>query len=81
MVYQNFFALLILLAIAVIVTAAKVILKKEKPRPPLSLSSDLVFGYVGAWLGTPVFGRWVEGISYQNVSIIPALLGAMPYWS
>jgi uncharacterized membrane protein YeaQ/YmgE (transglycosylase-associated protein family) len=54
-----------------------VILKQEKPRRYLSLSSDLVLGYVGAWLGTPVFGRWVEGISYQNVSIIPALLGAI----
>lgn len=76
MLYQNFFTFLILLAVAVVVTAAKVLALKEKPRP-LELGSDLVLGYVGAWLGSPVFGRWVEGISYQNVSIIPALLGAI----
>jgi uncharacterized membrane protein YeaQ/YmgE (transglycosylase-associated protein family) len=76
MVYQDFFTFLILLAVAVVVTAAKVLLMRTRPRP-LELGGDLVLGYVGAWLGSPVFGRWFGGISYQNVFIIPALLGAV----
>jgi uncharacterized membrane protein YeaQ/YmgE (transglycosylase-associated protein family) len=76
MVYQNFFNFLILLAVTVVVTAAKVVLGKEKPKP-FDLSVDLVFCYFGAWVGTAVFGRWFEGIAYQDISIIPALLGAI----
>ena len=35
----------------------------------------LVVGWIGAWLGSPVFGHWLW--KYENVYIIPAVLGAI----
>ncbi len=34
-----------------------------------------VAGWVGAWLGTPVLGRWFPGVVISHVYIIPALIG------
>lgn len=31
---------------------------------------------VGTWLGSPVFGHCFAGLSYGEVYIIPAILGA-----
>lgn len=44
---------------------------------PWSFCSKVVVGYIGAWLGTPVFGKWWDGISYGDVFIIPAILGSL----
>jgi uncharacterized membrane protein YeaQ/YmgE (transglycosylase-associated protein family) len=33
-----------------------------------------IVGWIGAWLGSPVFGYW--GIHVENIYIIPAVLGA-----
>jgi uncharacterized membrane protein YeaQ/YmgE (transglycosylase-associated protein family) len=33
-----------------------------------------IFGWIGAWLGTPIFGHWTGAVGYAY--IIPALLGA-----
>ncbi len=41
-----------------------------------SFCSKIVVGWVGAWLGTPVLGHWFAGVQYQNVYIIPAVIGA-----
>jgi uncharacterized membrane protein YeaQ/YmgE (transglycosylase-associated protein family) len=43
-----------------------------------SFGSKVVVGWVGAWLGSPVFGHWpgVANLSYGNVYYIPAILGA-----
>lgn len=41
-----------------------------------SFASKVVVGWFGAWLGTPVFGRWFPGINYNDVYFIPAVLGA-----
>jgi uncharacterized membrane protein YeaQ/YmgE (transglycosylase-associated protein family) len=38
--------------------------------------SKVVVGWVGAWLGSPVFGHWLPGLQYQNIYYIPAILGA-----
>ena len=35
-----------------------------------------IAGWVGAWIGSPVFGHWFEVIKYQNIYLLPALLGA-----
>jgi uncharacterized membrane protein YeaQ/YmgE (transglycosylase-associated protein family) len=35
----------------------------------------LIIGWLGAWLGSPVFGNWSWKI--ENVYIIPAILGAV----
>ena len=36
---------------------------------------SLVVGWVGAWLGSPVLGHWLW--KYENVYIVPAVLGAI----
>ena len=36
----------------------------------------LIAGWVGAWLGSPVFGHWFAHFELASVYIIPALLGA-----
>jgi uncharacterized membrane protein YeaQ/YmgE (transglycosylase-associated protein family) len=41
-----------------------------------SFASKVVVGWFGAWLGTPVFGRWFPGLNYNDVYFIPAILGA-----
>ena len=38
--------------------------------------SKVVVGWFGAWLGTPIFGRWFPGIEVNGIYIIPAILGA-----
>jgi len=35
----------------------------------------LIIGWLGAWLGSPVFGHWLWKV--ENVYIVPALLGAI----
>ena|SRR5919106_2196410 len=42
-----------------------------------SYASKVVVGWFGAWLGTPVFGRWFPGLNYDGVYYIPAILGAL----
>lgn len=75
---MNFLSFLILAAISVVVVAVKslVTLRRETRDVP-ELLSDLVMGWIGAWLGSPVFGYWFEGVSYQQIFIIPAFLGAI----
>ncbi|MEM3018443.1 MAG: hypothetical protein QXO25_06150, partial [Candidatus Bathyarchaeia archaeon] len=41
-----------------------------------SYLSKVVVGWIGAWLGSPVFGHWFGGLAYGEVYIIPAVLGA-----
>lgn len=35
----------------------------------------LIVGWIGAWLGSPVFGHWLWRI--ENVYVVPAILGAI----
>lgn len=42
-----------------------------------SYLSKIIVGWIGAWLGTPVFGYWFEGIAYGEVYFIPAILGSI----
>lgn len=41
-----------------------------------SFIGKVVIGWVGAWLGSPVLGHWWEGVNYQNIYFIPAILGS-----
>ena len=41
-----------------------------------SLISKVIMGWLGAWLGSPVFGHWWEGLNYGQVYIVPAILGS-----
>jgi uncharacterized membrane protein YeaQ/YmgE (transglycosylase-associated protein family) len=40
-----------------------------------ALVGKLIVGWIGAWLGSPVFGHWLWKV--QNVYIVPAILGAI----
>jgi uncharacterized membrane protein YeaQ/YmgE (transglycosylase-associated protein family) len=42
-----------------------------------SYLSKVVIGWVGARLGTPVFGRWWAGLNYEEVYLVPAILGCL----
>ncbi|MDP6603046.1 MAG: hypothetical protein QGG17_02490 [Rhodospirillales bacterium] len=42
-----------------------------------SFCSKVVVGYIGAWLGTPVIGRWWEGVNVGEVFLVPAILGSI----
>ena len=73
-----FLSFLSLLIISVVVSAILHYGVKYYVTPgPWSFCSKVVVGYIGAWLGTPVFGKWWDGISYGDVFIIPAILGSL----
>lgn len=42
-----------------------------------SYLSKVVIGWFGAWLGSPVFGHWWEGLNYEQVYYVPAILGSL----
>lgn len=44
-----------------------------------SFTSKIIVGYIGAWLGSPVFGNWPHKfpqLHYGEIWFIPAILGA-----
>jgi uncharacterized membrane protein YeaQ/YmgE (transglycosylase-associated protein family) len=38
-------------------------------------AANILVGWVGAWLGSPVFGHWFKALSADGVYFIPAILG------
>ncbi len=42
-----------------------------------SYLSKILIGWIGAWLGSPVFGHWFEALKIGQVYIIPAILGCL----
>ena len=68
---------LILLAISVVISAVMHFGFKYYLRPGLnSFVSKVIIGWVGAWLGSPVFGQWCGLLSYKEVFVVPAILGS-----
>jgi uncharacterized membrane protein YeaQ/YmgE (transglycosylase-associated protein family) len=75
---MNFLSFLILLVISVVVSGILHFVFKYYVLPGFwSYVSKVVIGWVGAWLGTPVFGQWWAGINYEGIYIIPAILGSI----
>ena len=78
MIGMSFMSFLILLIISVAVSAILHYVLKFYIRPGLiSFFSKVIFGWIGAWLGSPVLGNWFDGLVYENVYIIPAILGSL----
>jgi uncharacterized membrane protein YeaQ/YmgE (transglycosylase-associated protein family) len=78
MIGMDFISFLILLVISAVVSAVLHYVVKFYIRPGLvSFFSKVIFGWIGAWLGTPVFGRWFNGVCYEDIFIIPAILGSL----
>ncbi|MFA3783263.1 GlsB/YeaQ/YmgE family stress response membrane protein [Melioribacteraceae bacterium 4301-Me] len=78
MIGMSFISFLILLVISIVVSAILHFAFNYYVRPGVnSFISKIIFGWIGAWLGTPVFGKWFEGLNYEEVYIIPAILGSI----
>ncbi len=74
---MDFMSFVILLIISAAVSAfLHFVLEYYVTPGPWSFGSKVVVGWFGAWLGTPVFGRWFAGFNYNDVYFIPAILGA-----
>ncbi len=77
MLGMDFQSFLILLIISIVVCAILHYGCKYYATPGLwSFCSKVVVGYIGAWLGTPVFGNWFSGLNIGAVYYIPAILGS-----
>jgi uncharacterized membrane protein YeaQ/YmgE (transglycosylase-associated protein family) len=80
MIGLSFGSFLILLVISIVVSAVLHYVCKYYVRPGFnSFISKVIFGWIGAWLGSPVFGYWFYGVQYQEVYIIPAILGSLAF--
>ena len=77
MIGMDFVSFVILLIISIVVTLVLHYGLKFYVIPGFwSFISKVIIGWIGAWLGTPVFGKWFVGLNYNEVYIIPAILGA-----
>ena len=77
MIGMSFFSFLALLLVSVIVSAILHYGFKYYVTPgPWSFCSKVIVGWIGAWFGSPVFGRWFAGLQYEEVYFIPAILGS-----
>jgi uncharacterized membrane protein YeaQ/YmgE (transglycosylase-associated protein family) len=77
MIGMNFFSFLTLLVISVVVSVVLHYWVKLRVRTGfVSFLGTVVWGWIGAWLGSPVFGYWFPGWSCEGVYIIPAILGS-----
>ena len=75
---MNFISFIILLGISLVVSVIMHFVFKYYVRPGWnSFVSKVIFGWIGAWLGSPVFGHWFDAVKYENVYIIPAILGSI----
>jgi len=80
MIGMNFISFIILLVISIVISAVLHFVFKYYVRPGWnSFFSKVIFGWIGAWLGSPVFGYWFEGVQYEKVYIIPAILGSLAF--
>lgn len=78
MIGMDFISFVILLAISVVVSAILHFGFKYYVIPGIvSFFSKVIVGWFGAWLGSPVFGRWWDGVNYKEVYIVPAILGSL----
>ena len=77
MIGMGFIEFLILLVISIIVSAILHYGIDYHILPGFgSYISKVIIGWIGAWLGSPVFGYWFEGVAYGEVYIVPAVLGS-----
>jgi len=80
MIGMNFVSFLILLVISIVVSGVLHFAVKFYITPGWrSYASKVFIGWIGAWLGSPVFGYWPHPLSlnYHEVWIVPAILGAL----
>lgn len=76
MINIGFLPFLYLLIISIVISLILYYVPKIKVKLTGGYPVSLIFGYLGAWVGTPVFGKWAFG-TCGEISIIPAILGAI----
>ena len=75
---MTFTGFIVLLVISLVVSAVlHYVLKLYIRRDLQSFVAKVVWSYVGAWLGGPLFGNWFAEVAYGGVAIIPAALGSV----
>ena len=78
MIGMDFISFIILLVVSIIVSGVLHFALKFYIIPGWwSYASKVLIGWVGAWLGSPVFGHWWQGLNYNHVYIVPAILGSL----
>jgi uncharacterized membrane protein YeaQ/YmgE (transglycosylase-associated protein family) len=78
MIGMDFISFLTLLVISGVVSYVLHFVLKFYVVPGLaSYFGKVAFGWLGAWLGSPVLGHWFAGVQYEQVYIIPAILGSL----
>ena len=76
MLGMSFLAFLILTLIgAVVAVAYHYVLRYRFLEGNDALVGNLIVGWLGAWLGSPILGHWLWKV--ENVYIVPAILGAI----
>ena len=77
MIGIDFLSFLVLLGISIVVAAVKIVVSLAGVRrDALEYFADLTVAWLGGWLGSPVFGFWFAELRFQQIYIVPALLGA-----
>lgn len=76
MIGMDFISFLIFLVISVVVSAILHYVLKMRVRTGIvSFIGTVIWGWIGAWLGSPVLGHWA--FHYELVYVIPAILGSL----
>ena len=75
MIGMGFMSFVWLLIIAVVVSV--VMYYALQIRLKAGYWAQLTVSWIGAWLGSPVFGHWFESVRLEKIYIIPAILGAV----
>jgi uncharacterized membrane protein YeaQ/YmgE (transglycosylase-associated protein family) len=77
MIGMNFGSFILLLVISIIVALVLHSWLRYFVTPgPGGFIAKVVLGWIGGWLGSPVFGYWGPGLSSGHVYVIPAVLGS-----
>ena len=75
---MDFVSFFILFIISAVVAAVLHFGLKYYVVPGLgSYFGKVAVGWIGARLGSPVFGHWWEGLRYGEVYYVPAILGSL----
>ena len=75
---MDFISFLILLVISIVVSGILHFIFKYYVIPGWwSYFCKVGIGWIGAWLGSPVFGYWWQGLNYKQVYVVPAILGSL----
>jgi uncharacterized membrane protein YeaQ/YmgE (transglycosylase-associated protein family) len=78
MIGMTFVSFVTLLVISVVVSVVLHYLVKYRVVAGFDgFLGKLAIGWLGGWLGSPVFGYWPETVKLGTIYVIPAVLGSL----